>query len=251
MSIKLGSWNMRNFSYKRDMKEIAEIIVQYDIIALQEVRSTDAIILLSNNIHKEYGKKYFYTISDPVGSAKTSAKQTGKRKELYVFMFTDAVQIITQPKLAEADEYFVRSPYIGYFRAGKFDFVLATIHIVWGKKKDRVLEIEAVGKLLNKIIERAGTEHDIILCGDFNTAPEEFKLGSEWRPLINKSTMVKGTSRYDNIWISGASEFENTGICGVGEKCGGSDHFPIYAVFKTDEDDDEDNEIKIEGLSLN
>ena len=127
---------------------------------------------------------------------------------------------------------------MGFFKADRegFDFILTTIHVVWGRKTDRVLEIKYINYLLEKIKEKAGGENDIILCGDFNTPPEGFNLPSEWRPLIHNKTMVTSNNIYDNIWITSATgEYRSSGVVTSAGKL--SDHFPVYATFANYDDD--------------
>ncbi len=231
--LKIASWNLRNFSKKRNMKEIAEVMQNFDIIAIQEVRNDEAVVMLCNIL------KYEYIISKPEGSSSTTAKQTGKRKEMYAFIYKSDIQLCKYSSV-HADEYFVRAPFMGFFKYKEFDFILSTIHVVWGTKKDREFEIKYINLLLEKIKEKAGGENDIILCGDFNTPPDEFNLPDEWKPLIHENTMCNKNkiSIYDNIWVTdNTKKFNiNSGVyIGAGSL---SDHYPVFAEFTCDQDDD-------------
>jgi endonuclease/exonuclease/phosphatase family metal-dependent hydrolase len=229
--IRVGSWNLRNLSTKRDLKQIAEIIGRYDIVALQEIRSIEAVKEIA-----EYAVGYSYVVSEPVCSTKTTAKQTGKRREMYAFLWRAPIENIEECRLVHGEEVFVRSPYVGFFRARHFDFVLGTIHVVWGRKKDRDLEIAGVSKLLDLIASKGRGEKDIILCGDFNMAPEKFSVGPKWYALIEEGTVVGSGSRYDNIWTSVAGR----GKSGVYRDFkNSSDHYPIWAEFDDTADLDE------------
>lgn len=232
MQTTIGSWNLRNLSSKRDLGAIAEIIKKFNIIAIQEVRDPDAIKTIALLIG------YSYIVSDPICSTLTSAHQTGKRKERYAFLWDASVKVIGIPELVHGDTKFVRSPFIGFFKSGNFDFILSTIHIVWGKKSDRVIEIVNVNNLLQKITESANGEGDIILCGDFNTPPENFQLPREWSAKIKNGTVVGSGSRYDNIWINekNTTEFVNAGV--MSNFNNSSDHWPIFGIFNISIDDD-------------
>ena len=234
--IKIGSWNLRNFSKKRDMDPIADVVIQFDLLAIQEVRDDICILLLCEHIKKKHNLDYKYAVSEPVCSTQTTARQTGKRKERYAFIYRSGVELV-KSALVLADCHFVRPPLMGFFKCSRFDFILTTIHVVWGKKSDRRAEISSINLLLEAIKEKAGGEGDIILCGDFNTPPEEFALPDIWRPLIHGRTMVNSANIFDNIWITGATgEFTGeSGVVGAGKL---SDHFPVYATFR-DIDDDE------------
>lgn len=228
--IKVASWNLRNFSLKRNMDPIAEVLKNFNIIAIQEVRNTEAVKKLADIIN------YDYIVSPPQGSCLTSAKLTGKRKEMYAFLWHKSIKLI-KSNIVYADEYFVRAPYMGFFKCQNFDFILCTIHVVWGKKQDRDYEVSHINKLLNEIKKNAMGENDIILCGDFNTPPQKFSLPPEWRALIHSNTVVgnKNSSIYDNFWITGSTKESSSGVyVGAGEL---SDHYPIYAEFKDDDQD--------------
>ena len=143
----------------------------------------------------------------------------------------------------EAPCHFVRPPHIGFFKVnGGFDFIFAAIHVVWGKKIDRVIEIENINILINKIVKSTGGEGDIILAGDFNMPPENFSLPPEWIPLINGGTTVLKSggegSRYDNIWINKNNTSEYAGKSEIIKSAGGSDHYPIVAYFNNFDDDE-------------
>lgn len=251
-TIKLLSWNVRNLSVHRDPSDLVAVIRQYDIVALQEIRDIESVA----HIAKAAGMSW--RVSDPVCSTWTTAHQSGRRTERYAFLWTAQVTLVTEPQLVHADHEFVRSPFIGYFRCGtlgSYDFILSTIHIVWGTVHDREVEIANVGRLLNAIIAKAGTEGDIILCGDFNTAPEGFHLPTTWRHLIDGRTTVSkvavksggGIGRYDNIWINTPRNFTgHSGIIHVEHNS--SDHYPIYAEFNASYDADEGDvkDLKIE-----
>lgn len=234
--IRIGSWNLCNFSKKRELNEISKVAAQFDLLAIQEVRDVESV----QNLCKIIG--YNYRISEPECSTDTSAHQSGKRKERYAFIWNKNISLIDEPQLISAGQYYVRSPYIAFFKGYNLDFILATIHIVWGKINDRHLEISHTQQLLNKIISHAGNERDIILCGDFNTPPEEFKLTADWHPLINATTTLPhktggSGSRYDNIWITKNTTALDEGvILSAGHA---SDHYPIYAVLKADVDLDD------------
>jgi hypothetical protein len=240
----IGSWNLRNFSTKRDLNQTASIIGRFSLIALQEIRSEAAVEKMAKILGWQF------RVSEPICNTGTSAHQTGKRKERYAFMWDPLkIQLIEEPRLVHADTTFVRPPFIGFFAVavdgktsgelvrGGFDFIFSTIHVVWGKKKDRDLEIAGVGKYLEAVLNHANGEKDIFLCGDFNEPPEKFSLGSGWKNLINGGTVVGSGSRYDNIWVSGFVKPEEGDV--YKDFQNSSDHWPIWAALPDIPDDDE------------
>jgi endonuclease/exonuclease/phosphatase family metal-dependent hydrolase len=193
----LASWNIRNISKSKSeekLQKILDIFTRFDLVAVQEVRDVEVL----ETMLKLLGNNWSYRVSGQVGTA--------KHKERYAFFWrTSAVQLISEPALLneETKDYFVREPFIGYFRAGVFDFVLATVHIVWGDSiAGRREEIKQLDKVLLAISDAAKSEKDIILCGDFNMPPSDLSWSVDgWQNLIDEParTVVGDTSLYDNV----------------------------------------------------
>jgi len=263
--VKIASWNIRNISKNKTdekLKKILAIIQCFDFLAIQEVRDVEVM----QKVKGLLGPGWDMAISGQVGSA--------HHKEHYGFFWrVSRISVLSAPSvLADTGDVFVREPFIGYFKAGEFDFVIATIHVVWGDSIfGRREEIKKLDDLLKAIQLRAGAEKDIIIVGDFNMPPTDLS----WKldglvPLINppQKTLVGDTSLYDNIWISGAhtmnSEYKGVHGCIEFDKLqyddsiSGrrsaiseiSDHRPVWALFGTDVDDDAHVQINLAGLSL-
>jgi len=263
--VKVASWNIRNISKNKTdekLKKIVAIIVCFDFLAIQEVRDVE----IMEKVKGILGPGWDMAISGQVGSA--------HHKEHYAFLWrVSRVKVVTAPQvLHDTGDVFVREPFIGYFKAGEFDFVLATIHVVWGDsifvRRDEIAKLD---DLLKAIQRRAGAEKDIIIVGDFNMPPTDLS----WKldglvPLINppQKTLVGDTSLYDNIWISATHTMnsEYKGVCGCIEfdklqyedSISGrrsaiseiSDHRPIWAQFGTDVDDDAPAVFNLNSLTL-
>eukprot|EP01006_Ploeotia_vitrea_P046530 TRINITY_DN67031_c6_g6_i1.p1 TRINITY_DN67031_c6_g6~~TRINITY_DN67031_c6_g6_i1.p1 ORF type:complete len:473 (+),score=63.39 TRINITY_DN67031_c6_g6_i1:33-1451(+) len=268
--VLLASWNIRNLSKKRtdeELKKIATIIEEFDFIAMLEVRDEEVLkkllVILGDN-------KWRYCCSTPVG--------TDHHKEYYAFMYrTDVVSLVSEDNppvvLKDTSDVFVREPYVGNFKAGNFDFVMAVIHVVWGKKiGERREEVGYLNKFMKTVADHAQGENDIILCGDFNMPPADkaWRM-DDWKPLILDPlrTMVGDTSLYDNFWVHGSETLEQefSGQCGVlkfdhifyaqtpegrkqaKDEC--SDHRPIWALFNAGEEATLDGvTAKFEGLQM-
>jgi len=263
--IKIGSWNIRNISKKKsdqNLTLILNILTSFDFIAVQEVRDRE----IMNRIQEKLGSGWTMSVSNQVG--------TEHHKEHYGMIWRNThLSILTDPEiLVDQRDDFVREPYIGYFKAGQFDFILATIHVVWGDSiVGRREEIKKLDDLLHAIQTRATTEKDIIIVGDFNMPPVDMSWGIDgWKSLMNppQKTVVGDTSLYDNIWISEKDTFgsEFTGLCGCIEfdkiqyentEAGRrkaiseiSDHRPIWALFSTAKDDDQNLDVSLKNLTL-
>jgi len=192
---------------------------RFDLIAIQEVRDEEICARILKDLNTEEPNKWDMKVSDPVGHKEST------HRERYMFLFRkDVVSCLSTPMLLVQDEnkeIFVRPPFMCYFRAGIFDFVFVTIHVVWGDTvTERRKEISRLDDVLQAILERSKDEKDIILCGDFNMPPEDLAWEIEgWQPLIKApaKTVVGDTSLYDNLWISTeyTSKSEWKGASGV------------------------------------
>jgi len=258
-----GSWNVRNLGRKsletNRARDVAAIVAEYDVIALLELRDVEVVDGLLQLLGKD---RWAAALSSQVG--------TDHHKEVYGYLYrTAAVKLLNSQILDDADDRWVREPFLAHFKAaGGFDFVVAAVHIVWGKTiVERRKEVEALGKKLEKVKHWTG-EGDIMLVGDFNLEPDDAAWstarGAGWLPLLEDvdglTSMVGDTHLYDNIWVHGKNTAgsEWLGVAGVikfdqvlhfGGKKGSkeatknaikelSDHRPTWALFSSDKDDD-------------
>jgi len=204
---------------------------------------------------------------DTWGVAMSSEVGTDHHKEVYAFLYrTAAVELVKSELLSDRKDEWVREPFMAYFRTKKgFDFVIAAIHVVWGKSiNERRQEVEALGAKLNRIQNWDG-EQDVMLVGDFNLEPDDkgwdVARNAGWIPLLEGDglkSMVGDTHLYDNIWVhrqytaesewlgaSGVMRFDKIFNFGKGKaavenaKKELSDHRPTWAMFATDVDDDD------------
>ena len=182
-TLLLATWNIREFdspAYGERLDEsfyyIAEIISHFDLVAVQEVRRDLKALDKVRNILGSYWK---YIVTDVTeGSA--------GNKERLAFLYDSrkvnfgglAGEIVIGPvknnkKIYEPAKQLARTPFICGFQAGWFKFMLATVHILYGKSKandsNRVKEIEELAKFLAKRAKgETAWSNNLILLGDFN-----------------------------------------------------------------------------------
>ncbi|MDH3277062.1 MAG: endonuclease/exonuclease/phosphatase family protein [Nitrosopumilus sp.] len=184
-TLNIATWNIREFGkkarYQRSIHYIAEILSRFDLIAIVELREN----LEDFNKVMDILGPYWRTIFSDI------AMDLGGNKERIAYLYDKRVLTFTG-LAAEADpirkknkdgEYvptitWWRSPYLASFRAGKFDFVVLTAHIRWGKNEnDRK---QALENLADWIEKRRKSEHvvnkDLIVMGDFNIPKTDDKL---------------------------------------------------------------------------
>ena len=258
--LKFASWNIRILSDgSRDdteLEKIANILVDYNFIAIVELRDEEVLKRLQK-ILTAMGKTYHYDISPQVGRGV---------KERVAFLYNPTFIEVVQPGELYPDEAdgkddFIRDPYWATFRAGKFDFSVIAVHIIWGKRVgDRRTEITALGPVYEHVQKRNGPdEDDILLVGDFNRDPGDMKAFGTLLAMPSMTSLfqlpqkshIKDSSLYDNILFQTSALTEYTGKCGIDkfdetdfandDKAANdavSDHRPVWATFRINTDDD-------------
>jgi endonuclease/exonuclease/phosphatase family metal-dependent hydrolase len=176
-TINIATWNIREFGGKPreeiSIHYIAEILSHFDLIAITELRENLGEFKKIMEILGPYWKAIFSDV----------AMDLGGNKERIAYLYDKRVLTFTG-LAAEADPFrkknddgeyiptitWWRSPYLASFRAGKFDFVVLTAHIRWGKSEDE--RKRALENLANWIEKRKKSDHvidkDFIVMGDFN-----------------------------------------------------------------------------------
>ncbi len=245
--VRIATWNIRMLSDgSRDPSEVTKIvnlIDEYDLVAIQEARDTRVLDRMKAKL-----PGWTYIASQKVGRG---------QKEIYAFFWrTSRVSRIGRPwTLMDRQDLFIREPFAATFRAGKFDFTLCTVHVLFGKSKSqRRKELVLMDEYVAAIQSANESEQDILLVGDFNFPPDDigWQLAG-WTPLFKApmKTTIGDKSLYDNIWIDPEHTSEFTGEKGVNRfdqalygndlkkaSLEVSDHRPVWAVFSTQEDDD-------------
>lgn len=203
-SISLASWNVRNISDSSrsdaELGIIALILFRYDFIAMQEVLDEEVIKRLQRILKDDFQVSYDIVVSGPVGHSK---------KERYAFIWRhDRIAQIAPPSFyADVGDKFEREPFCGHFKAQDFDWTICTIHVLFGSSEaDRRPELRLLDDVYRT--ERdAGSERDIMICGDFNFDPDDegwdqLKAEDEIQAAIHPpaKTTIADVSLYDNCW---------------------------------------------------
>jgi endonuclease/exonuclease/phosphatase family metal-dependent hydrolase len=233
------------------MSILAEIISRYDIVAIQEIRdkSGEAINALEAEVDA-LGTDYSYIIGPRLG--RTSMK------EQYAFMYrTDTIGLIGDYTYSDPYDIFHREPYMAWFttRNGNFDFVLINAHLDPDNVSTEFPELYDASAEAWGLFEH---ELDIIALGDFNfdcNYQEESQKSPlpehDYTWLIPDSAdtnVARSDCTYDRIIIDYAMGSEDsTGNAGVfrfdyhynlsyDQAKAVSDHYPVWAEFKINED---------------
>ena len=257
-TLKLAAWNIRSFSNgSRDndeLQKIAQTLGDYDFIAISELRD-ETVLKRVQRILSDCGAEYGYQISEPVGRVGSS------HKERFAFLYYKGlVRVVTAgelyPDAADGTDDFVRDPYWATFRAGKFDFSVIAVHVVWtGGIPARQAEVMALADVYQYVQKTNGAEDDVLLVGDFNRDPDDTIAYSNLMALpsmthlfrVPQKSHIGDSSLYDNIFFQTDYVTEYTGDSGIDKfdemdfgnddtaaKLAVSDHRPVWAVFRID-----------------
>jgi deoxyribonuclease-1-like protein len=159
----LVSWNIRDFGKTKsaeEIEDIAEILRDYDIIAIQEVVAgyggSQAVARLADELNRK-GSKWDYSISYATKSPKY-------KTEKYAFLWkTSKMKVIEKGTLISGLESCVyREPYKIRFEANGNQFTIINYH---SRKHTEQPEIE-VSCISDYILNHKA--ENIILAGDFN-----------------------------------------------------------------------------------
>ena len=257
-NVIIATWNIQQFNEKktnRALQYIADICERFDLIALQEVK-TDLRGL--EKLRKLLPGNYKLLVTDPTGNYERFAFLYDKRT-VYPTGLVCEVGFNVPAKTHQGYQLH-RMPYCASFRAGRFDFVVVTVHIYYGKtKKEREQREGEISQIAQFVVRRSKTsknkvfDRDFFVVGDFNIegAGDQFfdalaGEGFQMPDQANLKTNHGRTKTYDKIaWVKRKS-FEFTGKCNVvpfaevlfqdqtpkGGKKQVSDHLPLWAEFQ-------------------
>lgn len=250
-TVIVGSFNMQRLgpSKMKDpaiMGALAQIIQQYDVIALQEItdKSGAAINQLMQYVNQN-GGRYALAMSEPVGRAASGYY------EQYAFVYdTSRIEggqrhcyLVTDPT-----DQLHREPYVGRFQtrtSNPFTFSLVNIHT---DPDDINTELDVLATVLTNVrafeYQQAQID-DVMLLGDLNAAPGKLRGLERIQgtvSVINIPTNTRRDKVYDNIILDRGLTSEFTGragtidlqtVFGIGEEQALkiSDHMPIWAEF--------------------
>ncbi len=257
--LKLAAWNIRimsnNSRTDAELQAIARILVDYDFIAIVELRD-EMVLKRTQKILSQMGWQYDYQFSPAVGRGV---------KERYAFLYKkDLVSVVSRgelyPDAADGKDDFIRDPYWATFRAGAFDFSVIAVHVIWGDTVEpRKAEVSALADVYRYVQEVNGVEEDVLLVGDFNRNPGDAESYGQIMAIpsmvrlfdLPQKSHIRDSSLYDNIFFqkdhvkeylnrSGIDRFDETDF-GNDDKAASlavSDHRPVWAVFNIEIDDD-------------
>ncbi|MCT4662812.1 MAG: lamin tail domain-containing protein [Tissierellales bacterium] len=253
--VTIASFNALHLGWNnnKDIKSMAEVIKDFDIVGLEEVMNKEGVEQLVKSLNDMNAEKnWSYHISDlKVGR--------GTYKEYYAYVFTDEVKLLSAVGFyPDKQDIFEREPYGATFKVNEFDFTLVLFHGIYGKSKSqRVNEVSNLDLVYTYFQELDTMENDILIAGDFNLPADNLAFDLEYIDGIKnaidsdiKTTIgTKGlASAYDNIFYSKyTDEVKGSGVVNFTRNNHSivrktiSDHIPVYILADSTVDDDGSN----------
>lgn len=247
----IATFNIQVFGSSKLAKEdamavIVNVIRQFDIVAIQEVRAKEDNILptLIDRINAD-GSRYNFLIGPRLGRTVST--------EQYAFVY-DTNRVEFDPSsvrtIDDPHDLLHREPFIARFRPRTntpdraFTFWLVNTHT---DPDEVAAEVAALADVFQAMRSDKSGEDDVILLGDLNASETQLgRLGKipgiRWVVQGGVMTNTRQNKAYDNIIFDGPSTNEYTGRWGVfnlkeafqltaDQALQISDHFPVWAEF--------------------
>lgn len=202
--IRVGTFNIARFGagdeYERSLISLVNILreLDADLVCLQEIQPHKQGYEQMERLVKLLNKAAAFDEKPPY-SFVVSRKYRGP--ETTAFLWRDPVRLLSEIDLIDIPEdpdndglpTFQRTPSIGLFQAGDYDFYVVNVHLYTqtrGKSSEgRGDETEALAEWLARLPR--GKERDALIAGDFN----RFLNGkNDWREF-----MAPGHDRYYRV----------------------------------------------------
>jgi endonuclease/exonuclease/phosphatase family metal-dependent hydrolase len=188
-TINVAVWNIREFGKSPRtlpaIHYIAEILGQFDLIAIVELRKDLKDL---GRVLPILGPSWDVVYSDWMDDDGGNSERTAFLFDRRAVTFNGLAAEVDAPRVKSGTEFlatrsFWRAPYMCSFRSGNFDFIAVATHARWGTGTEgRRAELQMLAdwidvRFANKDVE----DKDLIVMGDFNVP----KLGD---PLFNALT---------------------------------------------------------------
>jgi endonuclease/exonuclease/phosphatase family metal-dependent hydrolase len=213
-TLNIATWNIREFGRMRRRRRrseaaihyIAEVLNQFDLIAIVEVRDDLTDLKRVMEILGPYWRAVFSDFNtDRAGNRERIAYLYDKRVAAFTGLAAEANPPLKKNRATGEYEPTIvwwRSPFMASFSAGNFDFILLTVHIRWGKSDaSRIPPLEKLAEWVDKRCkEKYVVDKDFIVMGDFNIPKIDDKL---YRAITSRGLEIpdalRGTDHGSNL----------------------------------------------------
>jgi endonuclease/exonuclease/phosphatase family metal-dependent hydrolase len=281
-NLLIGTWNLRGFGAltprwqsgtgdapKRDWHAIAciaAVVSRFDVVAVQETRRTTTAL---RALLDQLGAGWQVICSDVTeGPDGNGERLAYLYNSLRVTPSGLVGEIVLPPQTTGPVSQFARTPYLASFTRAGTEFILATVHLIWGNKAiDRLPEVTAFATWMRQWADRPDDWNaNLLVLGDFNLDRigdplyEAFLATGLWPPAelntvprtifqndpkrhlydqIAWFTTPEGNSLLNSLTYTGhAGGFDflphtYPGMTRTEVSWRISDHYPLWAEFRT------------------
>ena len=249
-TITVATFNVQNLGRDKayQVPNVARIVEQFDIVAIQEVMNYDNGTkgkLAIEAIVDSLGNNWNFIISDEANGTESAANSNSLYTfEFYAFIWnTNKIELINNSallwneeanpiaELTEQERQFDREPYFASFKSvqGNLDFTLISFHAAAPGKSWRDDEIKRLKIVYEYVQDLDANQNDIFLCGDFNTPVNKGDwdtlksvssmthiLSKDDKTTVDKSTGKLSNNQYDTFWYQSAYTGEDI-VAGSGQ----------------------------------
>lgn len=253
-TIRIASFNIQVFGQSKMDKPLvtqilARIVRQFDVVAIQEIRSQDQTLMDEFvSLVNAGDAHYAYVIGTRQGRTAS--------KEQYAYIYNaDRIRVNEKWTYTVIDKYdkLHRPPFVAHFQTmspsseNPFSFSLINIHT---DPDETDQELNVLDDVYRVVANDGSQEDDVILLGDLNVDDQHLgELGrvADLMWTVSKTpTNTRKSKQYDNILFSRHRSQEFTGNSGVydfqkrfklseKEALEVSDHLPVWAEFQISE----------------
>ncbi|MFA7327817.1 MAG: endonuclease/exonuclease/phosphatase family protein [Candidatus Kapaibacterium sp.] len=198
--IKVATWNIQVFGQSKlndtnAMSIITKVCKNFDIIAIQEIRSIDQNVIPT--LLDSLGADWSYVISTRLG--RTSSK------EQYAFIYKNNVKLIDTFQTLDPLDQIHREPFGATFEIGKIQYTFLNIHTDPDEEETESYYLDTLLRMYNKSI----------LLGDLNRHPNDFDNDYFFEDYnysleVNQFTNLLKTKSYDNFIYTKPTFFKGT-----------------------------------------
>lgn len=198
--IKVATWNIQIFGQSKlsdtnAMSIITKVCRNFDIIAIQEIRSIDQNVIPT--LLDSLGSDWSYVISTRLG--RTSSK------EQYAFVYKNKVKLIDTIQTLDPLDQIHREPFGATFEIGKIQYTFLNIHTDPDEEETESYYLDTLLRMYN----------NSILLGDLNRHPNDFDNDYFFEDYnyslkVNEYTNLIKTKSYDNFIYTKPTFFKGT-----------------------------------------
>jgi endonuclease/exonuclease/phosphatase family metal-dependent hydrolase len=254
-TIRVFSFNIQIFGKAKMSKPdvvsiLTDIVSLADVTAIQEVRT--ASIEPVEQFMRLLPSRYAYIIGPREG-------RSSSKEQFWIIYDTNKVRVLASETWNDPQDIFERNPFAVFFETpNAFDFIILNSHIQPGNAAHEINALPGVVEYYR----RNWHEPDVLLVGDFNAdgqyydenALQEVFSPEQYRVVISNeydTSVGSAENTYDRIIITVSAIEDYADKCGVLRfdrlydfdqypisPRDVSDHYPVWAEFRTDTDTD-------------